>query len=300
MKKFLTIAIVLLSLNCLAQTPNWVVNENNFQYSMSLVGFVTVNGQQLNNSSDMVAAFVNGECRGVTALIYVANENSYYAYLNIFANTDNETVSFKIYDSIANETTTVSETMTFNINAHNGNLFQAFSIAHPKLNDVSEIASFEFKDIENQGATIDNQSIELVMFEDEELSALIPVFELSVGASLFLNGVLQTSGQNSVDLNSPITYQVRSEDQSNIKEWTVSILKIPRVQAAFYKKGVACHANGAIKVTCNVENLNVVLKQDSEILMEKNITGGEVIFEDLSAGTYSIEIDNISKEITII
>jgi hypothetical protein len=62
---------------------NWTVNENNYQYTMTLLGFLNSDGNGLVNLNDKVA-FVNGECRGVTNVIYVVSEKRYCAYLTVF------------------------------------------------------------------------------------------------------------------------------------------------------------------------------------------------------------------------
>ena len=83
-----------------AQDPNWSVNSANYQYSMTFTSFLNSNGTTLTSSNDQVAAFVNGEIRGVANVQYVASANKYVAYLSVFANTDAETINFKIYDKL--------------------------------------------------------------------------------------------------------------------------------------------------------------------------------------------------------
>ena len=86
-----TILLLLLNISSFAQSPDWEVKENDFQYTMSFVSFLNVSGITLSNPNDKVAAFVDGECRGAANLIYVANEDSYYAFLVVFS------ICFSIY-----------------------------------------------------------------------------------------------------------------------------------------------------------------------------------------------------------
>ena len=95
---FFMVLLLLLFTKSFAQAPNWVVNGNSFQYSMTIVGFLTMDGVTLSSNNDKVAAFVNGQCRGVTNLIYVASQKGYYAYLTVFSNVNGEIVNFKIYN----------------------------------------------------------------------------------------------------------------------------------------------------------------------------------------------------------
>ncbi|MFT5297961.1 MAG: hypothetical protein ACI9YH_004003, partial [Colwellia sp.] len=54
------IALLLLSSSVVGQAPNWTVDENKYQYTMTFVGFLNSDGNGLDNSNDQVAAFVNG------------------------------------------------------------------------------------------------------------------------------------------------------------------------------------------------------------------------------------------------
>ncbi len=46
------------------QQPNWSVNESDFQYSMTLVCRLNIDGRFLTSENDLVGAFVNNEVRG--------------------------------------------------------------------------------------------------------------------------------------------------------------------------------------------------------------------------------------------
>jgi len=78
------IGLFLIGTSIYGQAPNWSVNQNNYQYTMTFVGFLNSDGSRLVSTNDKVAAFVNGECRGIANLIFVTSENQYYAYLTVF------------------------------------------------------------------------------------------------------------------------------------------------------------------------------------------------------------------------
>ena len=59
----------------------WSVNPNDFQYNLNIIGKVNVQNSAV-DSIDVVAAFVNNECRGVTP-VFVASLNSYYFFLSV-------------------------------------------------------------------------------------------------------------------------------------------------------------------------------------------------------------------------
>ena len=106
-----------------AQDPNWSVNAASYQYSMTFTAFLNVDGTTLTASNDKVAAFVGGEIRGVANVVYVSSANKYVAYLSVYANTNNETIRFKIYNSSTNSTVNIDKTETFGIDEHKGGVF---------------------------------------------------------------------------------------------------------------------------------------------------------------------------------
>ena len=79
-----------------AQDPNWTLNPSDFEYSMTFTAFLSVNHQTLIAPTDKVAAFINGEVRGVSNVQFVPSANKYLTYLTVYANTNNETINFEI------------------------------------------------------------------------------------------------------------------------------------------------------------------------------------------------------------
>ncbi len=80
--------------------PNWEVDPTQFQYSMSVIGQVRIDGVFLSNENDMVAAFVNGQCRGVANIEYIAAYDMFEVFLNIYSNVlTGEQVEFRIWNA---------------------------------------------------------------------------------------------------------------------------------------------------------------------------------------------------------
>lgn len=295
---FSTLVLFFIGNNAFGQSPGWTVNENDFQYTMSFVAFVNVDGNNLSSANDKVGAFVNGVCRGVSNLTYVASENSYYAYLTVFSNENSETVNFKIYDSTNNVVKDVEKTKTFEINAHNGNLFQSFSIASPALSSNADIVDFDFKDIsENDKKVVGNQ-ITVELDKSQNITALNAVFELSLGAELFIGTANQVSGENAINFTSPVQFKVRSQDQSVLKEWTVTV-KLSTGTATFYKKDAVCYAGGVIKVVFTENEVEAVLLKNGLAYATQTIHNGVAVFNDLETGNYRVKVGGNNKDITI-
>lgn len=300
MKKYIynTLALLILGVNVFGQAPNWTVNENNFQYTMSFVAFVNVDGVELSSSNDKVAAFVNGECRGVTNLTFVAIENSYYAYLTVFSNENSEILNFKIYNSVNETVRDVEKTKSFEINRHYGNLFQAFCLANPALYSDAEILDFDIKNVTvNDKSFVGNQII-LDLNKGEDVTHLNAVFDLSQGAELYIGTVKQSSGENSIDFINPVQFQVLSEDQSVLKQWEV-VVNLSKGTVTYYKKDAVCYTGGAIKVLFTENNEDVVLSREGTVYATQTIVNGETTFSNLGIGIYKVKVGGNVKEIVI-
>lgn len=295
---YCAIALFLINSSVFGQAPNWSVNENNFQYTMTYIGFLNNDGNRLANLNDKVAAFVNGECRGITNLIYVSSENRYYAYLNVYSNTNNETVSFKIYDSVKNGIKSIDKTVLFKTNEHYGNLFQAYSFASPALKTGVEMLDISFSNVVRNNIVIEGSQITVYLNKGQDVTALNAKFSLSPGATVYLGTVLQTSGANALNYTNPILFTVLSEDQSIVKQWTV-IVKTASGAAIFYKKDAVCYEGGTIKVLFPVEKEEVALSLGDVILNKQIITNGQAIFNNLNVGTYKLSVGGNFKNIII-
>lgn len=89
-----------INLNVFEQEPEWIVDPANYQYSMSVIGQLKIDGVFSTNKNDMVAAFVNGECRGKAYSQYIQEYDMFEVFLNIYSNVQSgEEVTFKIWNA---------------------------------------------------------------------------------------------------------------------------------------------------------------------------------------------------------
>ena len=293
------IALLLLPFCSLfAQMPNWSVNENDYQYTMTFVAKLNIDGKQLIGANDRVGAFVGTTCRGTSGVSYIASQNSHYAYLTLFSNTQNEEIYFKLYDSSTDKITIVTNKVVFESNIHKGNLFQSYSIAEPALNNKADVISFSFKDITSVATLINPNSVVIRLYENSDITNLNPIFSLSKGAQLFKNRVIQNSGATPTDFSSMVTYEVLSEDESTLKTYTVEVDKTAR-QTLFYKKNAVCNAQGVIKVVSSQEGETVTISANGTTVTTKKITNGEAVFPNLGANSYIVTIGNEWKLVNI-
>lgn len=203
--------------------PSWKINPGNYQYSMTIVAFLNINDKELIGAQDKVAAFVNGEIRGVASPVFAASAKRYLAYLTVFANKENEKVEFKIFDNATGNITNVEKNITFKIDAQHGNAFQAFSIANPPLNTQATIKNFKFTSVDSISTKISDTEVDITIDFDQEPYQLTPEFALSEGAKMFLDREQVVSGMFTTDFSGPVIYSVLSEDESNLKYYTIKV-----------------------------------------------------------------------------
>ena len=299
-KKYVLIFVILLGASSLlcAQAPSWKVNEADYQYTMTFVAKLNMDGVQLNGQNDLVSAFVGSTCRGVSKLTYVASAKSYYAYLTVFSNVPGETITFHLYNSANNKILKVSKTIKFVANQHLGNLFQSYSIAEPTLNEKAELLTFGFLNIKSVSSNVSPGSVKITISESFPLINLTPVFTLSKGAHLLKNRIIQTTGSIASSFTSAAQYEVLSEDESTLSNYTVNVSHV-QDPPLFYKKDAVCSTLGAIKVVSKREGAAVKLSLNGKLIENKPISNGESIFLNLVTGTYVATIENEFKVINI-
>jgi hypothetical protein len=298
MKKGLVFFFLIFSTGVFAQIPNWKVLEPNFQYTMTLVAKVNVDGVQLSSKNDIVSAFVGTSCRGVSELTYVANEKAHFAYLTVFSNTPGELITFYVFNSAKGVITKIGKPITFTPYQNLGNLFQSYSIAEPALSNKAELLSFDFLSVKSVSSVIIPGSVKVTILEGNELGNLTPIFTLSKGANLFKNRLILKTSTTADSFTGPVTYEVLSEDESTLSTYTVNVTQIP-APPLFYKKDVVCTTLGAIKVVSKREGSTVNLSLNGKPTDTRVITNGEASFLNLASGTYVATIGTDSKVIVI-
>lgn len=79
--------------------PDWKIDASNFEYNMNVIGVGFIECEEINDSQDMLAAFVGDELRGVQYFNVESNQRM-YVYMFIYSNRySGDTVQFKMYDA---------------------------------------------------------------------------------------------------------------------------------------------------------------------------------------------------------
>ncbi|MBI5215123.1 MAG: T9SS type A sorting domain-containing protein [Ignavibacteriae bacterium] len=102
----------------------WAINPHDFQYSMNITAIITKSDV---DTLDVVAAFVNGECRGVVPPLYIESLKKYYFFLTTYSNTSaGEQVEFRYYEASENKTYNLAQQLTFAVDAVHGEVESPF------------------------------------------------------------------------------------------------------------------------------------------------------------------------------
>ncbi len=85
--------------------PAWVVNPADYKYNMTVYGKIKTRGAFSSNPEDMLAAFVNGKCIGVTNSTYIAGNDNWYSLLTMYSNeVRKQNVEFRIWEAATGKT----------------------------------------------------------------------------------------------------------------------------------------------------------------------------------------------------
>ncbi len=87
----------------ICRPPDWKVNPSQYQLTMTLITRLSFDNTLSTDPEDIVAAFIDGEVRGVAKPIYVSSSNNYLAFVTIYGdNADiGKLVTYEIFDASA-------------------------------------------------------------------------------------------------------------------------------------------------------------------------------------------------------
>jgi hypothetical protein len=89
-----------LNLTVTGEKPDWTVNPADFKYNMSVFGKMRFNNIFSTDKEDMLAAFDNGVCVGVTTSVYNKTLDMWYALLTVYNNNlQSSNLEFRMWDA---------------------------------------------------------------------------------------------------------------------------------------------------------------------------------------------------------
>ncbi|WP_405563529.1 hypothetical protein [Polaribacter sp. Asnod6-C07] len=295
MKNFALITfLVFIVDSCFAQEPNWSVNPNNYQHTMTFTNFLNVDGKTLTSKNDKVAAFIDGEVRGVANVIYVESRDKFVAFLTVFGNLSGKEISFKMYDSENEAIINIDKKVVFSIDGNLGSIFQSFSIANPALNNEAEIISFSFKDVVEKSINISEDKIDIVLPANTDSSNLIAEFTLSTGAKLYANRVLQEPGVTIQNYSDTFVLSVLSEDESVLKEFQINVV----LENAISNVIVNLSTTASTLINKNLTEITLTISESIASINSNNFELTNAIIQSIikvDENTYSLNLVALSQ-----
>ena len=92
--------IIFISNYLYSDPPDWTVNPPDFENNSSMTGVLKFNGVESTDSTDIIAAFVGEECRGVDTMgLYFPPTGRTIFGITLYANESGEYFHFKAYDA---------------------------------------------------------------------------------------------------------------------------------------------------------------------------------------------------------
>ncbi|MBK6281739.1 MAG: T9SS type A sorting domain-containing protein [Draconibacterium sp.] len=253
---FFAVVFTCIGITAIAQ-PTWTVNPNLYDYSMTITGKMLVDGTASVDVNDMVAAFIGGECRGVTNVKYQSALQDYFVFLMVYSNNPTGTVSFKIYDASEDKEYSVGTSLSFAVNGIVGSVSSPHEFSALTKTYEAKILSFTIPDQEGS-TSIANGNVSLTQKITGNLSNVVPVFTLSEGAKAYVNDVLQVSGSSEHNFNAAVRYKIVPQVGEPVLYW-VTITK-------WVDKTTKILLSNA-SVTENIDSVMVgVLTAQSEVL----------------------------------
>lgn len=114
-----------------SDTASWQVNPAEYQDNMILTAALLMQGEESGNPQHVVAAFIDGDCRGVGRLVYVPALDRHLLTLFIYGNSEdlNATVHFRVFDAAAQEVREINQTIPFQADGIVGKLSNPFLLS---------------------------------------------------------------------------------------------------------------------------------------------------------------------------
>ena len=87
------------------EIPDWKVNPADFKYTMTVYGKIRLDNIFSDDAGDMLAAFSNGKCIGITHNTFFSGQDLWYAFLTVYGDSlQADNLEFRIWDASTGKT----------------------------------------------------------------------------------------------------------------------------------------------------------------------------------------------------
>lgn len=180
------------------------------------------------------------------------------------------------------------------INNENSEDIATIKVIYTPASNGTNILEYSLKDVEILKSNISEpaKTVNLTVPKNTDLTSLKAVFKLSSGAKAYVGETQQVSGETANDFTSDVIYVVKSGDEENTTNWTISIkiddgANVPQV----LKNDIKIYPNPAI----NSFTINYAF--DSKSYVEIYNVLGKVVerVTPVSGQTYTVDCSKWEK-----
>ena len=210
---------LVLDLKVVKDPPSeWNITQGSYQFSMSIVGQIRMDGVFSRDKEDRVSAFVGNEPRGSAKLQYIPALDSYIVFLSIYSNeSSGEEISFRVWNAGEGQVhSQVTPSYTFESNALHGSINSPIAFEVPDfiekvvpLQEGWQWVSFNLDDPEM--SVVKNFMSSVVATEGDIIKGMMyfDQYDPNLGwiGSLTQSGGLQPSSNYKINLSEASTLQ---------------------------------------------------------------------------------------------
>ncbi len=268
-----------------ADPATWTVTPSSYAYDMTMTAVLYFDLQESTDPNDRIAAFHDGDCRGVEYTRTVV-EGRYLAYLRIYGNSSSgDTITLYIYDSSEDKVVEVVEKVAFVPQANYGTQNSPYKAS--VTFDVNFTVESEGTPIPGAVVTLEGYGEEITDASGEVVFADVPP-TANMHYSVEKGDYFSVSGEVTVD-NADVNELVEIE----LKTYT---LTVEVIDGSVPVSGIQVSLEGYGTKTTNVYGKALFKGVFSEIDMEYEISGVDYYTQ---TGTIEGLVENSSKKIVL-
>ena len=219
--KILIFCIFLVGTNKLSG-QDWTVDPYSYEYSMNIIGKVSLSSSIVDQQNSYIGAFAGEECIGVAQPIPYSGGYQYF-FLSVYSNSaSGENINFRFLDD-QGVVHSIANNILFSSDQILGSIESPFLWMDVEAYSPTDFISYSMPD-QTGSAEInpDTQTITIEVANRTDLTNLIASFELAPGATTSITSIEQESGITVNNFSSPVEYLVRGIDGSTAS-WMVTV-----------------------------------------------------------------------------
>lgn len=188
--------------------PDWTVIPSDFEFTMTVIGIAMIDCEESIDDQDIIAAFINGEVRGVQPMNTVIAGRR-YAFMLVYENEfEGQEISFQMYDASSDSIFNVGQTLLFMENKIVGSEIDPYVFNSIGTITKTFLSRDSIHEIVSEGSVIAN--LQSVVDHEDTLSLEYALVDDALGIDnhhFTLSGSELISKQN-LDPHSKATYQI--------------------------------------------------------------------------------------------